>query len=173
MLDDLSAAYYLEPSITDQNPTAVFIGRSALGADSFSTAQPLLRFTTLGHRRWQPDSAETDLSLVEYHTGKDPESGLLSLIHREETNPLSTTEASIEEYDLIEGLKDLRLRFFDGADWSESWDSTLKKDLPQAVEVKFILPIEDEDREFGFLARIPAAKPFVSGVIKPTGNARP
>ena len=79
----------------------------------------------------------------------------------------------MEEYELAEGLKDFKLRFFDGADWSEGWDSTAKKGLPQAVEVKFVLPIENEDREFSFLAKLPTAKPFVAGVIKPSGGTKP
>jgi len=173
MLDDLTGAYYLEQTAADQTPLTVFIGQSPGATDSFSISQPLLRFTILGHRRWQPNSPETDLSLVEYQIKKDTDSDLLTLSHREETNPLSTTEASMEEYELAEGLKDLKLRFFDGADWSEGWDSTSKKGLPQAVEVKFVLPIENEDREFSFLATIPTAKPFVTGVIKPTGGISP
>src|SRR6185295_6294950 len=110
---------------------------------------------------------------IEYQIKKDADGDLLTLFHREETNPLSTTEASMEEYDIAEGLKELNVRFFDGAEWSDGWDSTVKKGLPQAVEVKFVLPIENEDREFSFLAKIPTAKPFVAGVIKPTGGTNP
>jgi len=167
MLDDLTAAYYHEPIGIDQPSNTVFIGNSSSATGSLSTSQPLLRFTTLGHHRWQPNSPETDLSLIEYQIKKDTESDLLTLIHREETNPLSTTEASTEEYELAEALKELSVRFFDGTDWSDSWDSTAKKGLPQAVEVKFVLPIENEDRKFSLLARIPTAKPFVTGIIKP------
>ena len=158
MLDDLTGAYYLEPTGTDQTPITVFIGQSPGAMNSLSESQPLLRFTSLGHRRWQPNSTETDLSLVEYQIKKDATSDLLTLLHREETNLLSTAVASMEEYELAEGLKEFSLRFFDGTDWSDSWDSTAKKGLPQAVEVKFVLPIEKEDRKFSFLARIPSAK---------------
>jgi len=172
MLDDLTAAYYLEQTGTDQTLSTLFIGKSPSATDSLLATQPLLRFTTLGHRRWQPNSPETDLSLVEYQIKKDADSDLLTLLHREETNLLSTTEASTEEYELAEGLKGLSLRFFDGADWADSWDSTEKKGLPQAVEVKFVIPIEKEDRTFSLLAKIPSAKPFVTGIIKkPLGGA--
>jgi general secretion pathway protein J len=173
MLDDLTAAYYLDPTGTNPTPLTVFIGTSPGTTDSFSTTQPLLRFTTLGHRRWQPNSPETDLSLVEYKIEKSENSDLLTLLHREETNLLSTSEASMEEYELAEGLKELSVRFFDGTDWSDSWDAAAKQGLPQAVEVKFAIPIENEDREFSFRAPIPSAKPFVTGVIKPSGGAKP
>jgi general secretion pathway protein J len=177
MQDELSMAYYVEPTGADLTSNVVFIAKSPDLKGQLSTDQPLLRFTTLGHRRWQPDSPETDLSLVEYEIKKDPTTNLLTLYHREETNLLSTTETSTEEYELAEGLKEFSLRFFDGADWGDSWDSTEKKDVPQAVEVKFVVPIENEDRTFSFVARIQTAKPFVTGVIKPgifgSGNVAP
>lgn len=173
MLDDLTASYYLETAGTDQTSSTVFIGKSPSATDSLSATQPLLRFTTMGHHRWQPDSPETDLSLIEYQVKKDTSTGLLTLFHREETNLLSTTEASIEEYELAEDLKEFSVRFFDGADWADSWDSTEKKGLPQVVEVKFVVPIEKEDRKFTFLARVSSAKPFVTGIIKPSGGANP
>src|SRR5438046_2826949 len=56
MLDDLTGAYYLEQTAADQNPTTVFIGQSPGTTDSLSSSQPLLRFTILGHHRWQPNS---------------------------------------------------------------------------------------------------------------------
>lgn len=170
MLDDLTAAYYLEQTVTNQTPITVFIGTSPGATDSFLTTQPLLRFTTLGHRRWQPNSPETDLSLVEYQIKKDTDSDLLSLLHREETNLLSSTEASTEEYELADGLKGLSVRFFDGTAWADSWDAAAKQGLPQAVEVKFVLPIENEDRKFSFLARIPTAKP---PLVSSTGSPFP
>jgi len=173
MQEELSTAYYLEATGTDLTSNSVFIGRSPDLKESVSFTQPLLRFTNLGHHRWQSDIPETDLGLVEYEVKQDPTTNLLTLFHREETNLLSTTEASTEEYELAEGLKKFSVRFYDGTDWADSWDSTEKKDVPQAVEVKFVVPIENEDRTFSFVSRIPTAKPFVTGVIKPSGSASP
>jgi general secretion pathway protein J len=173
MQDELSTAYYLEPTGTALTSNSVFIGRSLNLKESVSSSQPLLRFATLGHRRWQSDSPETDLGLVEYEIRRDSTTNLLILLHKEETNLLSTTEASTEEYELAEGLKEFSVRFFDGTDWADSWDSTEKKDVPQAVEVKFVVPIENEDRTFSFISRIQTAKPFVTGVIKPSGGGNP
>ena len=173
MQDDLSTAYYSESAGTNLTSAPVFIGSSLDLKASLSSSEPLLRFTTLGHRRWQSNSPETDLGLVEYEVRRDPATNLLTVFHKEETNLLSTTEASTEEYELAEGLKEFSVRFFDGTDWADTWDSTEKKDVPQAVEVKFVIPIENEDRTFSFIARIQTAKPFVSGVIKPSGGGNP
>ncbi|MBM4049376.1 MAG: hypothetical protein FJ279_30130, partial [Planctomycetes bacterium] len=53
-------------------------------------------------------------------------------------------EPEVEDY--APEVKSLNLRYYDGTDWAESWDSTADGVLPLAVEVTIGLAIGEESQ---------------------------
>jgi len=68
------------------------------------------------------------------------------LVRKITTNLLSPTVPEPGEEILCRGVRAFNLRYFDGAEWLESWDSTLQGDvLPLAVEVTLQMDAPGED----------------------------
>lgn len=60
----------------------------------------------------------------------------LTLIRRIQRNLLTESAFEVEEEPLITGLASFEVRYFDGYDWLEEWDSELQGDvMPLAVEI--------------------------------------
>lgn len=69
-----------------------------------------------------------------------------ALLRRVTSNLLPSNAPLIREQVLCRNVKAFSLRYFDGTQWLESWDSTAQGDLlPLGVEVQieFILPVTD------------------------------
>lgn len=82
-----------------------------------------------------PDS---DLLQFEYYVGVDPEQGPPGLIRR--TRPIPTIETAAENQgyvtlSLAREVLGLDLKYFDGADWLDEWDSATSATYPRAIQV--------------------------------------
>ncbi len=111
-----------------------------------------LRFLSLGHLRAVPDVPESDLAeityaVVEGETGWDLE-------HRENTNLLSDAPEATRSYVLVEGIRGLNLRYFDGKEkrWRDEWDADR---LPVAVEITLLLGRSEPFVPFRTVVRLP------------------
>lgn len=81
------------------------------------------------------DDPVGDIRLVEFACETD-ESGTLSLVRRVTTNLLATQTVEPRQDTVCRNVRSLTLRYFDGTDWQESWDSaTVSNAAPLAVEV--------------------------------------
>jgi general secretion pathway protein J len=141
MMHGLEAAYW-----RSEEADTLFVGESTrvdgLPHDS-------LRFTSLSHYRALRDGQESDLSLLRYSVKEDPDRSILLLMHEEEGNLYSLTSKSVAAYELGEGIRGLRFRYYDGKEWLEHWDTKEKKELPAALEIQLILQdAQGRDRFF-------------------------
>jgi len=104
-----------------------------------------LAFTTLGHRmlplpvEGRVDSENAAVAYywkIEYREDQTP---FLTLFYREATG--FEAEAGGEEYELVQGLSELDIRYFQGntGAWVDEWDSTLTGGLPTAVDISLVL----------------------------------
>jgi hypothetical protein len=106
-----------------------------------------------------------DLRMIEFVCEpSDEEDGGLVLLRRVTTNLLAPTTPEPEEEILCRNIFTFSLRYFDGVEWLETWDSTTQDNqLPAAVEVTLQrrLPEEPEREEGGYVTarviRIPAS----------------
>ena len=145
MADELRSSYWRKPE-EGESSAFIFYGKDGLlGGQSSDT----LRFTTLSYARRVVDA---HLSLLEYELVPVPNADTAVLMHREETNLLSLSNQSLEEYELADQVKGLNLRYFDGKDWVDEWSAVDRKRLPEAVEIK-ILFMDRTGRERSFITQ--------------------
>ena len=132
------------------NARTVFLGFDGMeggrGADT-------LRFSSRSHFRAEQDARESDLNLLAYGL----EAG--ALVRREELNPFSVTDRTVEREELAHGVAAFNLRYWDGADWRDSWDAGRAKALPSAMLVELSLEEPpDGVRRFMTMVTLPLAR---------------
>jgi len=100
-----------------------------------------LSLTTLTNWR-RPGTKESELWEVGYRfqekTGGDVNRVLLRREKRELTEDVPFAEGGTE-YELTDRVRQLRLRYYDGAAWKDDWKWKEKASLPSRVEVLFVL----------------------------------
>lgn len=62
--------------------------------------------------------------------------------------PLLNAEPSHEPQLLITGLKSFALRYYDGANWQDDWDSRQMGKLPEMIELTIEVEVEEEVHSF-------------------------
>jgi len=172
---DLSTAYLT----TGDNSYTIFYG---VNRDSGGRPVDELHFTSFNHLKFNPEARESDQSEVSYFVMENPENGVLTLYRREDATPDEENTDGGEFYDLAEGIILFNLRYFDGVDWLDEWDSRdyssdevvdteveqneeMVNAMPMAVEVTIImkgpresapgvLPEEDLANQIAFHTKI-------------------
>ena len=87
---------------------------------------------------------------VEYALGEAPDATGLALVRRVTVNLLAPEAEEPAEEVLCRGVVSLDLRYFDGTDWLDAWDSTTAGDiLPLAVEAVLGFPPAEEGAQEG------------------------
>lgn len=69
--------------------------------------------------------------------------------------PLLSTQADRKPQLLIIGLKSFALRYYDGSDWQEEWDSRQRGALPKMIELT--VEVEVDEQVHSFLSTIELA----------------
>ncbi len=91
----------------------------------------------------------SELQKIEYYLlePEDDREGL-DFVRAITRNLLPLDEEEPEEQLLLEGVSSLAIEYFDGTDWTDSWDSTLMgNQCPPAVSMLIEFLPEDEDEE--------------------------
>ena len=129
-------------------PTGVlagaFVGEDKADGSTGINSDTLTFFTNVGDATGaQSDIRKVQLALVESDDGASRALALLVT-----TNLLATETPEPTQEILCRQVAGLSLRYFDGSDWYDSWDSTTRDTaLPLAVEVTLKLKIEGESDE--------------------------
>ncbi len=135
MTRDLRSAYWRPPQPGIPSGFSLFVGtdeeRDGRPSDSLS-------FTALSHARVIDGNQDPALSHLDYALAAVPDQSTWVLLHREETNLLSLSGVTLEEFELAEKIHGLNLRYFDGEIWSNEWDAVERNALPKAVEIRII-----------------------------------
>lgn len=173
---DLSTAYLS----TNSKSYSIFYG---VNRDSGS-GQPVdeLHFTSFNHLKFNPAARESDQCELSYFVMENPETGELTLYRREDASPDEDNTEGGEFYELADGIILFNLRYFDGVDWLDEWDSRdysedeitdteveqneeMVDAMPMAVEVSIVmkgsretppgmLPEEDLANQIAFHTKI-------------------
>ena len=118
-------------------PTGVlaggFVGQDVKGADSTSEADTLVFYSTVEDAgRAAPGTRKIEFALA---AGDDGSASIL--VRRVTANLLAPSTPEPAEEVLCRNVTSLNIRYFDGTDWLDSWDSgTRDNALPLAIEVR-------------------------------------
>jgi len=143
---DLASAY----GTSNPNSQAVFLSLNHTGASG--APQDYLHFSTFSHVKFNPLSRESDQANIKYFVMTNPETGVPTLYRWEDASmtpqdDISGTDPSSwngegQVFELAEGVLAFDLRFWDGYDWTEEWDS---RELTAEDEVSETIESYDEE----------------------------
>ena len=130
-----------------------------LGTNEGTEEEPLdeVRFLAINRETVSSSAPESDLGLTRYYLiGEEEDIAQKGLVRIKNSDLLSAIEVEEEEAQEIgPNVVFFGLRYYDGSDWQESWDSTLSLTLPRAIEVTlFILVPGSEDDIQSFTGKI-------------------
>ena len=117
-----------------------------------------LQFTALSHARAAEGIDDPSLSDIAYELVAVPETGTAVLMHTEQTNRLSDSDQSLEEFELAERVVGLNFRYYDGktGNWVDSWSAAEMTRLPTAVQIQiFFKDALGRERQFTTQTDIP------------------
>lgn len=120
----------------------------------FKGEENQVTFTSFAHLRLMKNSKESDQAEMAYYLKSNTEErGLHDLMKREESPPNHEPEEGGVTYLVLEGLKRLEFRYYDGEkfEWREDWDSSQfdhKDKIPRAVQITMaMVDPEDDEKE--------------------------
>jgi len=134
--NDITNAYY-NPLMTE----TIFYGKKS------TTAQDEQRYdsiylTTLTNWR-KPDSKESDLWEVGYRFDEQPDKSARIMVRNEKRELGKDNPPPLEggtDFVITDRLKGFRLRYSDGINWVDEWDSKTRLSPPRAVEIALEFP---------------------------------
>jgi len=112
-----------------------FVGLHSAGAAAGGGDADVIEFSTLSRDAGDLDSPFSEgVRRVEFSLRTDVEPP--ALVRRVTRNLLATQEPLVDEEVLCRNVRSFSLRYFDGLNWQESWDSTtVDNTLPTAVAI--------------------------------------
>jgi general secretion pathway protein J len=139
MSDDIANAY----CSTGLSGTFFYGKHEEVETEGDTFRHDSLSLTTLTNWR-KPDSNETDLWEVGYSFEEKSDGSGYVLVRREKRE-LSSDAPPLEggvEYEISDRVAELRVRYYDGTNWSDAWDRRTgcsPSNLPLAVEISLTL----------------------------------
>jgi general secretion pathway protein J len=134
--DDIANAYYNQ----DMKTTTILYGKKEeVGTGDDKRRFDSISMTTLTNWR-KPDSKETDLWEVGYHFAETAD-GKGHVLMRREKRELSKDSPLLEggvDYEITDKVEGFQLRYYNGSQWSDEWDTRSHPGLPKAAELSLI-----------------------------------
>ena len=138
--NDIANAYYNQ----DMKTTTILYGKKEeAGTGDDKRRLDSLAMTTLTNWR-KPDSKETDLWEVGYHF-EETADGRGHVLMRREKRELSKDIPLLEggvDLEITDRVEECQLRYYNGSQWSDEWDTRKHFSLPQKVEITLSLAEE-------------------------------
>ena len=150
IVEDLKGAFIR------QGVVPYFIGEDSFHREDPNDAVSLITTSTLPIN---PQAVGGDLAEVGYRLSFDEEEGKGGVLYRREESPV---RAPFEEgggsYEISGKVRSLNLRYYDGEDWMDDWDSQdmsrehMVNKLPREIEIEITL--EDESSQVVIRTRV-------------------
>lgn len=141
---------YLDNAWKKENSKTIFLS----DRDSFN-GRPMdkLTFTHLCHRTVEGGGRQSDHEEVTYYWQLDAETEKVKLMKRVDTTMDSEPDKGGAVFEVLVGVKEFRLIFYDGTGWVEGW-GTERTTLPYAVHI-FLALDDGQGGEVPFETTIP------------------
>ena len=151
MSEEISSAYWRE-----EYKDSLFIGEDI---EENGHPRDSLRFMSASNYGSSAGGNESDMNIISYYLEKEEEGETYKLMHSEIRYIFSAKDEDREAYELGESLIGLNLRYFNGTDWVDSWNSDELKAVPLTVEIKIIIKdAGGAEKSFTTLKEIPVGK---------------
>lgn len=149
---------------TARKPRTAFVG---VNSDAEGYPRDRIDFTTLSHYAVAAageDDRQSDHEEVAYFAETDFKVQRTDLMHRADFTMDDDPEGGGDIFPLIEGIRGFNVRYLDPAtkNWTESWDSAEKKNLPAAVEIALYMDNPADEKKplyFSKVVRVPLYSP--------------
>jgi type II secretion system protein J len=127
-----------------------FLGEDAIDRSGQPMDALMLHCTAGGA---EDTSGAGDVRMIELECSPDESGQGMTLVRRVTRYLLATLVAEPPEEVLCRNVRSLDLKYFNGTDWQDAWDSADQGDnLPLAVKVTLeLLPDPDRDEEAGYV----------------------
>ncbi len=133
LADDIANAYYNSA----MSGTTIFYGKKGeLGTGDDKRRFDSISMTALTNWR-KPDSKETDLWEVGYHFEETADVRGRVLMRREKrelSKDIPLLEGGVD-YEITNKVEEFQLRYYNGSQWADEWDTRKHPNLPKAVEL--------------------------------------
>jgi prepilin-type N-terminal cleavage/methylation domain-containing protein len=151
MSEEVSSTYWREG-----HKDSLFIGEDI---EENGLPRDSLRFMSASNYGFSEGGNESDMNIISYYLEREGEGENFKLMHSEIRNIFSASEENREAYELGESLIGLNLRYFNGTDWVDSWNSDELKAVPLTVEITIITKVAGgAEKSFTTLKEIPVGK---------------
>ena len=130
------------------------------GTDDHSEGYPndSIDFTSYSNRMRNKDAKESDQTEVGYYMKRGNEGGSV-LMKRVKRRIDDNPGYGGDSFEITEDIVGLNFRYLDSGAWADSWDSSVNKTIPQAVEITIILKDSSgNEKTFKSIAEIPLGK---------------
>jgi general secretion pathway protein J len=116
----------------DQDLTSAFVSKNQQTHSLFyalhrknSDGLPLdeVHFTSFNHVKYNPNARESDQAEISYFVMENPDNGVMTLYRREDAKMDANNLEGGDFYDLVENVVSLSLRYWDGEQWVDEWDT--------------------------------------------------
>ena len=116
------------------------------------------------------DELACDIEKIELGMSIREDTNERVIIRKRTTNLLSPKTLEPEEEVLCGGVRSWNLRYYDGNDWVDEWDSSDNDNtLPKAVEITIVLEESDDADEYGDDDEEEEFYEFTQAIILPCG----
>ncbi len=120
-LDKMEADLVTSFLNTRPSSYTLFYGISRDGVDSMPADE--LHFTSFNHVKYVATAQESDQCEVSYFVMENPDTGIPTLYRREDANIDKDNTEGGEIYELATNVAAFNLRYYDGTEWIDDWDS--------------------------------------------------
>lgn len=150
IMQDISMAFLVK-----DNDSTFFTGK-----DDYSEGYPSdsIDFTSYGNRIRNKDAKESDQAEIGYYLKRGNEGGAV-LMKRIKKRIDASPGYGGDSFEITEDIVGINFRYLDNDSWVDSWDSSVNKTIPQAVEITIIVKDSSgNEKTFKSIAEIPLGK---------------
>ncbi|MCL4234133.1 MAG: prepilin-type N-terminal cleavage/methylation domain-containing protein [Deltaproteobacteria bacterium] len=115
----------------EQGSNTIFYGVSHLVG---SMPMDEIHFTSFSHIRYNPAAHESDQCEISYKVAWIPDDQRFQLWRREDATIDSQNQTGGEELQLLDDVLAFNIRYYDGYEWRDDWDSRPLEQLAEATE---------------------------------------
>ncbi len=160
---DLASAFVFR----EQGSHTIFYGVSHLVG---SMPMDEIHFTSFSHIRYNPEAHESDQAEISYKVAWVPDDQRFQLWRREDATLDDQNQTGGEELQLLDDVLAFNIRYYDGYEWRDDWDSRPLEALAEATEDDGSEEETEVEQTEEMVQAVPIAVEVTLAVMGPDGS---